>query len=192
MDKESKKWQERFEKVWDGPDYRQGSPGLRLVKRFIIYLDPGCTVNDYGSGTGRAAVALLEAGFKVNMIDFAPNALEDEAKSLLGKDLTFTLGSLWEIPKDFPTASWGFCMEVLQTLPYDKLLPVLRNIKATCDNLFIQVASWPDTWNGVKVNQIIEDSDWWETEIKKVWEDVEQIPSLETSRRFLFVCRGKK
>lgn len=191
MDKLSKDWQEKFDTVWTGPDYRQGSPGLRLVNRFMGYAAPGCVVNDYGSGTGRAAVELIKQGFKVNMLDISLKALEKEARELITDDLTFTHASLWNIPKGFPRASWGFCVEALQTLPPNKLMAVLRNIKDTCENLFLQVANWRDTWNGIRVNQIVEDNEWWEGQLKKVWASVEQIPSFEIDKRYIFICRGE-
>jgi hypothetical protein len=192
MDKLSQEWQERFETIWEKGDYRAGSPGQRIIKRFLYYIKPGETINDYGSGTGRAAVELLKAGHKVNMIDLAQNALEKEATDLLGNGLTFTHASLWEIPKDFPRASWGFCAEVLMTLPPEKLDQVLKNIKATCSSLFLQVADWDDPRVGFKVNTIIKDADWWEVQLKKFWKSVEQIRSQETSKRYIFICRNSE
>jgi hypothetical protein len=190
MDKLSKEWQEKFEKIWDGPSYRMGSPGQRIVKRFREYAPEGCTVNDYGAGTGRASVELMKLGYQVNMIDLAKNALENEALGLLGKGLTFTHASLWDLPKDLPTASWGYCMEVLQVLPYEKLDATLGNIQRTSKNCFFQVANWPDRWNGERANNILEDAEWWEDRLNMVWDKVLSIRSLEIDKRYLFACYG--
>jgi hypothetical protein len=189
MDKLSQEWEKRFETIWEHGNYRMGSPGQRLVKRFREYAPAGCTVNDYGSGTGRAAVELVGMGYRVNMVDIAEKALEDEAKGLLGDRLTFTHASLWDLPKGFPKADWGYCMEVLMTLPPDKLEQVLKNIRSTCSGLFVQVANWDDPRCGLAVNTILEEDEWWKEKLKKHWTIVVQIPSHETEKRYIFICR---
>ncbi len=186
-DKLSQEWKARFETIWDEGNYRMGSPGQRLVKRFSYYAPYGCEINDYGAGTGRAAVELVRLGYKVNIIDIAENALEDDARGLLGDRLTFTLASLWDLPKTFPKAAWGYCMEVLMTLPPEKLDRVLKNISRTCENIFIQVAHWDDPRCGLKVNTILEDADWWAWVLGKYWKSINQIPSYETDKRYIFI-----
>ena len=69
--------------IWDKAHYREGSTCLRLLPFLRNHIPAGSVVNDYGSGTGRAEKGLLEFCSKVNMVDFAGNALEEEARSLI-------------------------------------------------------------------------------------------------------------
>jgi len=178
-----------FVDIWDRGNYRLGSPGLRIVPRFKEYIPEGCTINDYGSGTGRAAVALRRLGHPVNMVDIAPNALEDEAKNLLGPGFTFTLASLWDLPADFPWAPWGYCMEVLMTIPPAKLDLTLQNIRRTSDNVFVQVYNRIDRRVGHECNLIHEDRQWWQKKLGEYFDNVEEIPSQEIKQRYIYICR---
>jgi len=74
--------------IWTRGHYREGSTCLRLLPFLRRYIPEGSEVNDYGSGTGRAEPGLLEFCDRVNMVDFADAALEDEARALIGDRLT--------------------------------------------------------------------------------------------------------
>ena len=119
-------WKARFERVWDPNgegQYRLGSPGLRLVPRFIGWVPPNVTVNEYGSGTGRAVAEIHRArpDLKINMVDIAENALEPAAAGIIGDEITLTIAPLWKLPDDFPVASWGYCIDVLMCVPPERL-----------------------------------------------------------------------
>lgn len=194
MDQLSKDQQKKFEAVWDPEgqgNYRLGSPGERLVKKFMKVAPSGCIVNDYGAGTGRAAVALLKAGYRVNMVDIARNALEEEAIGLLGVNLTWTCGSIWELPAGFPRADWGFCIEALMTLPPERLEQALREIRRTCKDFFVQVADWSDPRLGMEFNTTRMSAEEWQAKLLEFWPEVERIQSEEDKRRYIFACRGK-
>ena len=74
-DRSTEEQRNAFIDIWDRGKYRLGSPGERIVPMFAARLTPSCMVNDYGSGTGRAALLLRRLGHPVNMVDIAPNAL---------------------------------------------------------------------------------------------------------------------
>lgn len=194
IDRSAEEQKRVFEEIWDKGNYRLGSPGLRLVPRFLEYVRHGTNgcpmINDYGSGTGRAAVELARQGFLVNCVDIAENALEDEAKALIGKGLTFTLASLWDLPEDFPVAPWGYCMEVLMTLPEPRLDASVRNIARTCRNCFVQVYHKIDRRAGHDGNLIQWGPDLWAAALQEHFAEVEQIPSHEIAQRYIYVCRG--
>jgi hypothetical protein len=190
IDRDSAQQKEVFEMVWDHGNYRQGSPGLRIVPRFLQYArGGGYVINDYGSGTGRAAVALFNQGFLVNMVDIAENALEDEARALVGRGLTFTLASLWDLPADFPHAPWGYCMEVLMTIPEPRMDATLGHIARTCRNLFVQVYHRKDPRAGHECNLVQWDRERWGEELARYFAQVETIDSHEIATRYLYVCR---
>lgn len=194
MDLKAKEWQERFEKVWDvnGPGkYRMGSPGQRMIKYFIQHCRKGQTVNEYGSGTGRAVVELLRVrpGTEIHMVDIAANAMENECRELMKtENLSFSLAPLWKLPKQFPYADWGLCIEVLCFVPPEKLDDCIREIHRTCDRLFVQVYDWQDRRCGYDLTTVIMDGKGWLKKLQEHWRHVEQYPHPEISRRYLFVC----
>ena len=96
-----------FEEVWEKGDYRRGSTAQRLVPFLRGVIPPGSTINDYGSGTGRAEILLHRDGYRVNMVDFAANALEEEARALIGERITYAVAELDHLPEAFPLADWG-------------------------------------------------------------------------------------
>jgi len=190
-------WKQRFERVWDPKGqgkYRMGSPGQRLVPRFIEWVPKGSVVNEYGSGTGRAVVELCNArpDVRVNMVDIAENALEAPAKALVGGRATFTLSALWGLPEKFPVADWGYCIDVLMCVPPDRLDDILREIRRTCRNLFAQVYDWADIRLDIDYTTIKEGPEWWYSKFSWYWPTVSKVKSNEHARRYIYLCRGEE
>jgi SAM-dependent methyltransferase len=188
--------QERFENLWYYGDYRGGSTALRLIPLLVEFIPPGSTINDYGSGTGRADVELVKRGYKVNMVDIARNALEDEARALIApchhaiaERLTFTKSSLCDLPDRFPWADWGICINVLMTmLPADVNI-ALGEMARTCDNLFVEVYDYSDVRLGVEQTLSMGNADYWHPILSKHWKYVHEIASPESDRRYIFICK---
>jgi SAM-dependent methyltransferase len=181
-----------FREVWDKGNYRLGSCAQRMVPIFQQYIPKGSVINDYGSGTGRAEVDLLKLGYKVNMVDFADNALEDEARVLIGERLTYTIAPLEELPADFPVADWGICIGVLMLINPALLQTVFGEIRRTCRNLIMEVYDFPDIRLGIDWTVIKGDAEFWKGEAGKHWQNIEQIPSPESHRRYILICRESK
>jgi ubiquinone/menaquinone biosynthesis C-methylase UbiE len=158
----------------------------------VEYVPKGATVNEYGSGTGRAVVRIreLRPEISINMIDIADNALEGAAKALLGQNLTLHIGPLWKLPDGFPMASWGYCIDVLMTVAPEKLDEILAEIRRTCRNLFMQVYDMPDVRLGVNFTRVMQPNMWWFEKMHEYWPHVEYIQSKEHARRFIFICRS--
>jgi len=189
-------WKTRFERVWDingQGQYRMGSPGLRLVPRFIGWVPPNVTVNEYGSGTGRAVAEILRArpDLRVNMIDIAENALEAPARALIGEGATLTIAPLWKLPDDFPVALWGYCIDVLMCVPPERLDEIMGEIRRTCKNLFAQVYDWSDIRLGVDYTSVKQDPEWWRAKFEQFWPTVSKLKSDEHARRYIFLCHGE-
>lgn len=153
------------------------------------YAKQGQTINEYGSGTGRPVMAIRRRGnYKINMVDIAENALEDQARAALGDDLTFTQAALWELPAGFPHADWGYCVDVLMTVPPEKLDAILQEIARTCKNFFCQVYDWPDVRIDIDFTTIKEGPEWWAEKLGQYWKHIRRLESPEHSHRYIFVC----
>jgi DMSO/TMAO reductase YedYZ molybdopterin-dependent catalytic subunit len=189
-------WKDRFEQIWHPDDrarYRQGSAGQRYAKQFLGYVANGATINEYGSGTGRAVVEIkrLRPDVKINMIDIADNALEPEARGLIGPDVTYTIADLSALPLNFPVADWGYCVGVLMLIAPETLDDILCEIRITCRNLFVEVYNLSDVRCGIELTTIKQDWPWWSDKLREHWPNVEFIQSKEHRQRFIFICRGE-
>lgn len=193
----TQQWKDRFEQIWhpnDAARYRLGSAGQRYAKQFLSYVANGATINEYGSGTGRAVVEILRQrpDVKINMIDIADNALESEARALIGPDVTYTLADLSALPANFPVADWGYCVGVLMLIAPETLDDILYEIRVTCKNLFAEVYNLSDVRCGIELTTIKQDWPWWTEKLKEHWPHVQFIQSKEHKQRFIFVCRGDR
>ena len=182
---------ELYNRIWTHGNYREGSTCQRLLPLLRQYIPEGSVVNDYGSGTGRAEKGLLEFCSRVNMVDFASVALEDDARALIGEKLTYTVASLESLPNDFPEADWGICINVLMTVDPEKLDAILKEIRRTCKNLIIEVYDIPDMRLGRDLTTIKGDAVWWADKMREYWPVVESVKSPEHPRRYITICRGE-
>ena len=181
-----------FEEIWDKGDYRRGSTCQRLVPFLLQYIPEGATINDYGSGTGRAELLLLEHGYSINMVDFASNALEAPTRALIdGRRLTYRVSPLECLPDDFPKADWGICINVLMTVEPDKLDAIMKEMRRTCDNLIIEVYDRADVRLGKDLTLIKGNAEFWACEMSKYWPVVEYMTSPEHYGRYITIGRCK-
>jgi hypothetical protein len=188
-------WKERFEKMWHPNDqarYRLGSAGQRYAKQFLAYVPGEATINEYGSGTGRAVVEIrrLRPDVKINMVDIADNALEPEAWSLVGQNVTYAIADLSALPEKFPVADWGYCVGVLMLVAPETLDDILAEMRRTCRNLFVEVYNLSDVRLGIELTTIKQGWNWWADKLREFWPHVEFIQSIEHKQRFIFICRG--
>lgn len=181
---------QEFNEVWEKGEYRRGSTAQRLVPFLLRYIPAGATINDYGSGTGRAEIELLKAGYSINMVDFASAALEEATRMLIGKKLTYTISPLEDLPADFPVADWGICINVLMTVDPLKLDKIMAEMRRTCRNLIIEVYERPDVRLGKDLTTVKGDAAFWAREMKKHWDVVESVPSPEHYGRYITIGRS--
>ena len=194
MDAIGKEWKDRFENVWHLDNrgrYRQGSSALRYAQDIISFLPQNAVVNDYGSGTGRAEVEIhkLRPDVKINMIDIADVALEDEARALIGENITYTITDLAKLPQIFPIADWGICINVLMTVSPAKLDTILNEIHRTCFNLYAEVYERPDVRCGIDLTTVKGDKIWWMEKLRQVWKSVELITKDQWPDRYFYICK---
>jgi 2-polyprenyl-3-methyl-5-hydroxy-6-metoxy-1,4-benzoquinol methylase len=162
---------EKYERIWAHDAYRKGAPGERCVDEAIrrLRMEPGDTVIDFGCGTGRPAQALQAAGMNVMAVDFAANCLDPNV------NLPFRQACLWDIPDDL-IATYGFCTDVMEHIPTDRVNDVLNNIAhATTGGVYFQIATRPDRMGrliGQTLHLTVRDADWWADRLRRFWPNV--------------------
>lgn len=195
MDAKAQQWQKRFEMIWERGQYRQGSCGQRMTPLFLDLVPEDAVINEYGCGTGRAVVEILNhRRHRINLVDIATNALDQECRELLAapdSPLTFTHASLDALPEAFPIADWGYCVGVLMLVQPERLDAVLGEIRRTCRNLFAEVYDWPDVRCGIDLTTIKGDGLWWSAKLSEHWPHVTYEPSPEHKRRSILICRSE-
>jgi 2-polyprenyl-3-methyl-5-hydroxy-6-metoxy-1,4-benzoquinol methylase len=170
----------KYQRMWtEVPGYRTNSPGERLVDTFLSLAqwDKGDWLIDCGSGTGRAAKKLSDAGLNVTMLDITPTATDPDVK------LSFIEACLWDMP-EFPQRGlydWVYCCDVCEHLPTEHVDAVLDNLATmTGYGAFLQIAMWPENYGkqiGETLHLTVKPTEWWMEKINKRWEVKRQLDS---------------
>lgn len=162
----------KYTRMWtEVPGYRNHSPGEKLANDFLARADwqPGESLLDAGSGTGRASRRLAEAGLNVFMLDITRTATDAKIS------LPFVEACLWALPFK-ASFNWVYCCDVLEHIPTDKVDAVLDNLAAATSNgAFLQIALWADGF-GRRINDVlhltVQPAGWWLDRIMRRWNDV--------------------
>jgi hypothetical protein len=148
---------EKYIRMWAIPGYRRLAPGEDAAGEFLEIVKPDGRVIDFGSGTGRGALALSKAGVDVWMVDFASNCRDNEALHLpfVEHDLTEPLAL---------RAPYGYCTDVMEHIPPAQVETVIRNIMESAGTVFFQIATVPDNFGAVinqRLHLTVEPHEWW-------------------------------
>jgi hypothetical protein len=147
--------------MWAFNEYRKFSPGEEYVPLASQYLTPGCSVIDFGCGTGRPAQKLKDMGYQVLGIDHAGNCLDENV------DISFLLCTLWSLPE--LSADFGFCTDVMEHIPPEKVDDVLANIARCVPQCFFAIHTDHDgmgQWIEDTLHMTVQDKSWWEAKIR--------------------------
>ncbi len=174
---------EKYQRMWSIPAYRIFSPGSEVAQRFLDVASPqpGDTVADFGSGTGRASLAFAKAGLVPLMIDFAPNCRDTDCAHLpfLEWDLTEPI---------LARLRFGFCADVMEHIPTDDVDKVLANIFGCAPRVFLQISTVHDNF-GAAINQelhlTVRSHAWWRENLSKYGEVVYEDDGGDSS---IFYC----
>lgn len=152
----------KYERMWEVPRYRKNSPGLIAVGDFLKHNPIGHTLVDLGCGTGRAGLELSKS-FSVVLFDIAGNAIDSD------NTLPFIQGCLWE---DVPKADIGYCCDVLEHIPTDKVDRVLDNLFENYQQVFMRIFLTEDTCGkeiGETLHLTVKPFEWWDNKIRARW-----------------------
>ena len=165
MDDLTKVERDKYIKIWQRDEYRVVSPGMKEVDRAYDYLEMsrGGLLYDFGSGPCRATKALMDKGLDVLAIDFAPNAREE--------DVPFLEACLWDLPEDLPIADYGFCCDVMEHIPPEKVDDVLTSIaEQTNIGAYFRIATKPDRMGkliGKPLHLTVQGTEWWMDKLRE-------------------------
>lgn len=161
---------DKYRLMWEQPSYRDWAPGMDHVTDAIerLGIKSGVDLLDFGCGTGRAVKAFRERGIQAAGIDIAPNALEEDVPRLVGL--------LWDLPDVW--AHWGFCTDVMEHIPPEKVDAVLSGIaRRTWNGAYFAIDSVPDRMGliiGQPLHLTVRPPEWWAEQLSKHFASVTQ------------------
>lgn len=163
--------QAKYEAIWGLDQYRVRSPGLRMLDRALKMLRPVSdgSFTDWGCGTGRVAHALHDQGYPVRLVDIAPNAYRG--------GLPFVHACLWRLPENLPASDYGYCADVIEHIPPEKVQDVLEGIaKRTTKACYFQIAMFDDHHGdaiGETLHLSVFPAEWWKRRILRSFKRAE-------------------
>lgn len=177
---------EKYETVWAHDKYRKHAPGEGMVPDAIdlLGMKPGDSVIDFGCGCGRASQAFNDKGFKLTAVDFAANCLDPDVS------VNFIQACLWDLPDI--KADFGYCTDVMEHIPTEKVGDVLSGIADRCQAAFFNIATRPDVMGnliGRKLHMTVMQGDGWYRLLQHYWENVAM---QEREGEATFVVSGPK
>jgi SAM-dependent methyltransferase len=158
----------KYQRVWERKEYREVAPGELSAVSFLTQarMPRDADVLDFGCGTGRGAMMIaLIGGARVHMLDFAPNCLDPEVQQALTTQngrLTF---DICDLTRPIPwSAAYGYCTDVMEHIPPEDVLVVLKNVLASAEHVYFQIACVPDELGaliGEPLHLTVQPPAWW-------------------------------
>jgi len=149
----------KYEAIWGFDQYRQNSPGLVNVNRFMDLIKPpvGRSLIDFGCGDGRAGLEFDKLGLKVTWLDLTDAGLVPEVERK-----RFIQAPVWQrLPFQY---DYGFCCDVLEHLPTEYVMLAVARMAAACDTLWLQIALRADEFGqlvGEPLHLTVRTFRWW-------------------------------
>lgn len=182
----------KYEKVWSNRAYAKQADGEPVLEEAykLLGCKPGESLIDWGCGCGRPAQKFQDKGLSVLGVDIAHNCMDE------GITVPFLQRCLWDWPLDGISSDYAFCTDVLEHIPYEYLLKVIRNMfRRTHKAAFIQVCTAHDTY-GRKMDPpevlhltVMPEKDWLDL-LSAAWSRIYPVPNLGGKSRSCFVCYG--
>lgn len=171
-----------YEAMWGLDAYAASSPGALLVPVFedaITHHGGGnmlwraASVLDAGCGSGRGALALQAAGFKVTMCDLTPAGLVSEAYAL-----PFHQVVLWEdLRRTVGYHDYVYCCDVLEHVPPPfAMLVISRLLEVARRGVFLSISLVHDQFGayvGKPLHQNVQGFTQWRDQLATMGEVLE-------------------
>lgn len=161
----------KYEKMWNRDEYRERSPGLRFLPDALkrLKMPEGSTVVDLGCGTGRVSAELESMGYRVTAVDIAQNACTEFGGP-------FVEACLWDIPAEFPIFDFGFCADVLEHIPTERVDDCLAEISCHVRKVYFQIANFECHMGdhiGEHLHLTVKPLAWWRERLERVFPHVD-------------------
>lgn len=164
---------ETYTDLWSSVEsYGAVAPGEQMLPVFLDCIGSRRHghILDAGTGSGKGALALASAGFRVTCVDMTDAGLVPDAKAL-----PFHTGSLWHNLRRFaPTGSfdWVYCTDVLEHIPQQfTMLACEQMLRVSNRGLFLSVSLVPDSfgvWAGKPLHQTVQSFVWWKNSLSEL------------------------
>jgi len=162
----------KYKRMWEFPEYRKVAPGEELAVAFLAQAKPpaGAHVIDFGAGTGRGAMMLALLGHcKVTMVDFAANCLDPEVRQALTTQADYLQFVKADLEQPIALrARYGYCTDVMEHIPPEKVSRVLSNIMLSAQHVFFGIALTEDHCGaliGEPLHLTVRPAQWWLDEL---------------------------
>jgi SAM-dependent methyltransferase len=163
---------ETYTDLWSSVDsYGAHAPGEQMLPIFLSIVNRrDGHVLDAGTGSGKGALALQRAGFRVTCVDVTDAGLVPDAKPL-----PFYTGSLWHsLKRCAPAGSfdWTYCTDVLEHVPPQfTMLACDQMLRVSRKGLFLSVSLVPDgfgVWAGRPLHLTVQSFLWWKESLAEL------------------------
>lgn len=164
----------KYEDIWKNvPEYRDHSPGLENVDRFMSVVKPilGSTIADIGCGTGAAGIQFAKKGLRVHWIDITAAGL----LSQVPRD-NFLERCLWTWRQDNWGFDFGFCCDVMEHIPPEFSMLSASNIVRNCYLTWFQIALVKDNFGeaiGKPLHLTVRPFKWWADSLRQIGQVVD-------------------
>lgn len=161
----------KYAEIWsDVPAYRDYSPGMENVSRFmdVIRPAPGQTLIDIGCGTGEAGMEFERLGMVVRWVDITEAGLHRDISRW-----KFVCAALWE---NWNTSwkygyDYGFCCDVMEHIPTEYTMLVIDRVLSACRTSWFQIALVPDQFGaeiGQSLHLTVRPFAWWRDRLASI------------------------
>lgn len=178
---------DKYKEMWGHDEYRVENPGVRYVEDAykIMGMFPGERLIDLGCGTGRASKLFANKGLNVIGVDITSAGLEDTHTA----NFIFRERPLWDLPMHL-FADWGFCTDVMEHIPTDKVALTISNIAKACKRgVYFKIDFAPDNMGvliGQPLHMTVKPYEWWYAQLRNSFDVV------ENKGDGIFVCRHRR
>lgn len=171
----------KYGKLWENPEggdeanaYRKFAPGEDLATIFmgVAKPKPGSDIVDFGCGTGRGGLMLAVLGLRVTLVDFVRNSLDTDVRDALATQAHVLRFVKHDLETKLPfVAEYGFCTDVMEHIPPDKVIQVLMNVLMGAQHVFFSIATEPDVCGkmiGETLHLTVQPYEWWLEHFQKL------------------------